>query len=1069
MTIEAFEFSQGDSNKFWNIELSGCSFTVSFGRVGAKGQAQTKTFSTEAEARAAYQKSVDEKVSKGYVRVPGAAPLVVSSAQSNVVNVQFGAAAKGELQGEDDSGSANKSVATAERIPADACCDVGDDVHSNLSATAPPGEGRVESQARKGTIHLQQEDFKWCTWISRVVNLRRPEFAPFDRATALKRFEEMPNDGYKWLAAVRRKYGSPLKLSREDAEFWWRALDQFSQMPAARIYSDRENNPSTKQAKDKIHSYLQVVRLSGDITTADMDRLFNHACHQYSNEPLVDQLAFLLCAMCPPWDLIQYASGQQQELAYCIMHHFREQVMPYLLEKDVEFLRNWVRPQLVPSSWHAYHTRKSSVRTLYLVAAFLGLSEEIEALLATFPDGSTSSAAFPQALVLSLSSQQKVIDHGTRLNLSLVVVPRLSATKINPEEEFLRGWLAATGSDALDLVVNSIFKAYSKEEVERRFKVLALIDDAALVPAMVQLFDTAAAPLARTWLETRPWWSVPHLLSCCGGKKSKTSDIAREILQNLRHSVNTDDVGEEAVASLRTMFHSPEDDVPFMDDASTPEWLKTALSSHKTGKVQLPDWVAPSAVPPIIVAKCKMTVSQMEQLLGALKASSLDKPHSLVSTFKSNLDSRACERCVWWLFEKWLKAGAPSKEKWAMLALGLLGSDATALKLTPLIRQWPGESQHARAITGLECLRRIGTDTALMQINGIAQKVQFKGLKQKAMECMEYIAKERQLSRPELEDRIVPDCGLDERGQRVFDFGSRKYSFHLTSELKAVVKDEDGKQKTDLPKPNSKDDSEKAERAVQEWKLLKQQVKDIGKVQAIRLEQAMVTGRMWTTGDFMNLLVKHPFMINFVKLLVWGTFDMEGVLRRSFRVTEDQTFAGVDDRPLQLNDHDEIGIVHPLQLDSGQKTQWAEVLSDYDIVAPFPQLGRAVYCLDENELRQAEIVRFADKLVPAITIVSMLEKQGWQRGPVEDGGAFHEHTKYFARADLTAVACYDYIVVGAMLESHDQEIQTCFFEQGKSNSSYRDRKSMVPLEFIDSIVISEVLADLTMLTAKARE
>ena len=69
-----------------------------------------------------------------------------------------------------------------------------------------------------------------------------------------------------------------------------------------------------------------------------------------------------------------------------------------------------------------------------------------------------------------------------------------------------------------------------------------------------------------------------------------------------------------------------------------------------------------------------------------------------------------------------------------MSALGLLGSDDTALKLTPLVRAWPGESQHQRAVFGLECLRAIGTDVALMQLNGIAQKVSFKGLKAKARE-----------------------------------------------------------------------------------------------------------------------------------------------------------------------------------------------------------------------------------------------------------------------------------------------------------------------------------------------
>ena len=158
-----------------------------------------------------------------------------------------------------------------------------------------------------------------------------------------------------------------------------------------------------------------------------------------------------------------------------------------------------------------------------------------------------------------------------------------------------------------------------------------------------------------------------------------------------------------------------------------------------------------------------------------------------------------------------------------MLSLGLLGGDGVALKLAPLIRKWPGESQHQRAVVGLECLRAIGTDTALMQINGIANKVAFKGIKQRAAECMDDIAKARNMTRAQLEDRIVPDCELDERGSRVFDFGPRQFRLVLTPEMKAMVKDAAGKV-SDLPKPNSKDDAAMAEAAVAEWKQQNNQV-----------------------------------------------------------------------------------------------------------------------------------------------------------------------------------------------------------------------------------------------------
>src|SRR6185312_3551948 len=143
---------------------------------------------------------------------------------------------------------------------------------------------------------------------------------------------------------------------------------------------------------------------------------------------------------------------------------------------------------------------------------------------------------------------------------------------------------------------------------------------------------------------------------------------------------------------------------------------------------------------------------------------------------------------------------------WALLAIGHLGGDGSALKLTPLLRAWPGESQHQRAVSGLECLRAIGSDTALMQLNGIAQKLKFQGLKKKAQEFMEAIATDRGMSRTQLEDRIVPDLDLDERGTRIFDFGSRQFTVVLDADLKPVVRDESGKLKSDLPKPGAKDD-----------------------------------------------------------------------------------------------------------------------------------------------------------------------------------------------------------------------------------------------------------------------
>jgi len=62
-----FELDDGSTRKFWELTLSGASFTVRFGRLGTTGQTQLKGYGDEARARAEAEKLVAEKVHKGYV------------------------------------------------------------------------------------------------------------------------------------------------------------------------------------------------------------------------------------------------------------------------------------------------------------------------------------------------------------------------------------------------------------------------------------------------------------------------------------------------------------------------------------------------------------------------------------------------------------------------------------------------------------------------------------------------------------------------------------------------------------------------------------------------------------------------------------------------------------------------------------------------------------------------------------------------------------------------------------------------------------------------------------------
>src|SRR5262249_18841003 len=146
--------------------------------------------------------------------------------------------------------------------------------------------------------------------------------------------------------------------------------------------------------------------------------------------------------------------------------------------------------------------------------------------------------------------------------------------------------------------------------------------------------------------------------------------------------------------------------------------------------------------------------------------------------------------------------------------------------------------------------------------------------------------------------------------------------------LKPLVRDEAGKLISSPPRRNAGDDPAKVEETAREWALMKKQVNETVKVQVRRLERAMLSKRRWSALEFDHLLVRHPFLFNLVRLLLWGNYDTGRTLLAAFRVTEDRTYADVNDT-MVAQASAAVGIVHPLELTDEERGKWGEVFSDY--------------------------------------------------------------------------------------------------------------------------------------------
>jgi Domain of unknown function (DUF4132) len=474
-------------------------------------------------------------------------------------------------------------------------------------------------------------------------------------------------------------------------------------------------------------------------------------------------------------------------------------------------------------------------------------------------------------------------------------------------------------------------------------------------------------------------------------------------------------------------------------------------------------WLQVEQLPDLAIGGEFLAEPQILELLAALKASTFTAPHGCVTAIKAEASSSAIADFAWALFWSWHNGDGDGKDSWVMRGLGWWGNDTTVFKLTPLLREMPGLGLSKRAAIGLECLRTIGSDLALMQINQIAQKGKSKSLKTKAEECMDAIGQARNLTREQLNDRIIPDCGFSAQGLREFDYGDRQFQVTLSAELQLTVRDPSGKLLSRLPQPKATDDAAKTTQAIADWKLLKQQVAAVLKEQTQRLEQAMVNQRTWSIADFETIVLPHPLLGQIARRLIW--IDAAG--SQTFRVTEDGTYADAQDNTVTLMGINTVGIAHPAQLTAADRAQWGELLSDYGMIPPFRQLTRTLFELEPSEVARVKLDRFKGVGSPSMVASSIFKNTGWQMG---HDRYFYCHYKTFGYAGVTAIVEHD----GDFRMDYDMRavLGKVWFvagEEWKSPLMPLEEVQLVPLAAVHPVALSEVIRLVGAIAAKAED
>ena len=399
----------------------------------------------------------------------------------------------------------------------------------------------------------------------------------------------------------------------------------------------------------------------------------------------------------------------------------------------------------------------------------------------------------------------------------------------------------------------------------------------------------------------------------------------------------------------------------------------------------MPPFLAPSRLtPPLLKASGQLLgLGALNALLTMFLISKPGAPYPGLAQVLPALESRSLAHLGMQLQQEWEQAGAPTDERWMLLAQAWTADDQNMERLVRDIALWPSLMAFPRAKFGLSVLADMaafqGNDEPLKALIRFAEKGK-SSLRKPAQQQVQNAAAAMGLTPEQLADRLIPDLGLAKPERSIFDFGKRRFALHFDDALQVYLSDENGKRLKDIPKPNADDNSRWAENETKRWKTLKKAARTLATEQLDRLERALISQRLWSASEFSRLFQKHPLLREMGRRLLWCTDD---TTPRHFRLTEDFRTVDLQDDPVVLNEPLSVRLAHPMHLDANELAAWVQQWADYELLQPFEQFARRVYRLepDTPEVR-ADVPSVRNQAVAAGSLLGLIQ-QGWTK--LQDG------------------------------------------------------------------------------------
>ena len=255
------------------------------------------------------------------------------------------------------------------------------------------------------------------------------------------------------------------------------------------------------------------------------------------------------------------------------------------------------------------------------------------------------------------------------------------------------------------------------------------------------------------------------------------------------------------------------------------------------------------------------------------------------------------------------------------------------------------------------------------QLGRLSQRVKYDTAQRLIDKAFTRAANRAGVSREQLEEISVPDCGLGPDGTLTGCFGDYTVRVSIEETTSAAIEwsDAQGKILTSAP-------AYVKDRHAVEWKELQRSAKEMEKMlmaHRSRIERLLSTQRALSIETLKTCYLDHPLLADMARRLIWQ-FDSQPGIWHKGRVIDDA------ERPINLSAQKTARLWHPISSPIETILHWRCWLEDHAIRQPFKQAHREVYLITDAERQTGTYSnRFTGHVLRQHVFAALCEQRGW--------------------------------------------------------------------------------------------